>query len=85
MLYLDGRSEDCFQVGSNHLTEVGKMRKMPFTVEKRTAKLSFQLLNGTREGGLRNVALFSCTREVQFLCDRKKVTHLMHFHTGTPR
>jgi hypothetical protein len=34
---------------------------------------------------LRNVALFSGTREVQFLCDRKKVADLMHLHTGTPR
>jgi hypothetical protein len=85
MPYLGGRLVDGFQMGSNHFTEVSKMREMAFTVKKRTAKLSLQLLNRTRQRGLRNVALFSRAREIQFLGDRKKVADLVHFHTGTPR
>src|SRR5262249_16172531 len=61
------------------------MREMAFAVKKRAAQLSLQLLNRTRERGLRNVALFSRAREIQFLRDGKKITDLVHLHTDTPR
>src|SRR6516225_2925330 len=82
---LDGSLVDSFEVGSNHLTEVGEMCEMAFTVKEGTAEFSLELLNGPGEGRLRNVALFSRAREVQFLRDRKKITDLMHFHAGTPQ
>src|SRR6516162_480773 len=84
-LCLDGRLVDSFQVRANHLAEVGEMREMAFAVKKRAAQLSLQLLNRTRERGLRNVALFSRAREIQFLRDGKKITDLVHLHTDTPR
>jgi hypothetical protein len=34
----------------------------------------------SRASGLPDVALFSCTREIQFLCTGEKITDLMHFH-----
>src|SRR6516165_204558 len=82
-LCLDGRLVDSFQVRANHLPEVGEMREVAFAVKKRTTQFSLQLLNRTRERGLRNVALFSRAREIQFLRDGKKVTDLVHLHTGT--
>src|SRR6516164_2602676 len=61
------------------------MREMAFAVKKRAAQFSLQLLNCTRERGLRDVALFGRAREIQFLRDGKKITDLVHLHTGTPR
>jgi hypothetical protein len=60
------------------------MREMALTVKKGAAELPLELLNRTRERRLRNVAFFSRAREVQFLCNGKKITHLMHFHASTP-
>src|SRR5271165_6612350 len=80
----DGGLVDGLQMRSNHFTEIGEMREMAFTVKKRAAKLSFQLLNRARERGLRDVALLRRAGEVQFLRDGKKITDLMHFHGGTP-
>src|SRR5262245_15993868 len=82
---LDRRLVDTFKVRTHHLDEVGKVREMAIAVKKRTTQFSLQLLNRTRERGLRNVALFSRAREIQFLRDGKKVTDLVHLHTGTPR
>jgi hypothetical protein len=84
-LCLDGRLEDSFQVGPNHLAEIGEMREMAFTVKERPTKLSLELLNRAGERRLRNVALFGRAREVQFLRNGEKITNLMHFHAGTPR
>src|SRR6266511_4649529 len=80
-LCLDSRLVDSFQVRADHLAELSQMREMAFSVKERSAKLSFQLLNCTRERGLRDVALFGCAREVQFLCDRQEISDLMHFHS----
>ena len=77
-------SYDGFQMGSNHLAEIGEMREMAFTVKKRAAKLSFQLLNGARERGLRDVALLAAREKFNSCCNGKKITDLMHFHGGTP-
>src|SRR6516165_3485345 len=82
---LDGRLVDGFQVRANHLAEVGEVREIALPVKKRTAEFSLQLLNRARERGLRNVALFSRARKIQVLRDGKKVTDLVHLHTGTPR
>src|SRR6516165_6852293 len=69
-----------FQMRAHHLTQLGEMRQVPLAVKKWPTKLTFELLDRTRERRLRHVALFSRSREVQFLCHPEEITDLMHFH-----
>jgi hypothetical protein len=48
------------------------MRIGTLTVKQRAAELDLQRLDGARERGLRNAALFGGAREVQLLAERKK-------------
>ena len=56
------------------------MGEMPLAIEKGAAKLSFQLLNGAGQRGLRHVTFFSRSRKIQLLRHGKKIADLMHLH-----
>ena len=66
------------------MAEIGKVREVAFPVKEWATELPFQLLDRPRERRLRDVAAFSGAREVQLLCDREKITDLMHFHGSPP-
>jgi len=53
-------------------------------MKQRAAQFLFQELDGARERGLRNVALFRGAREIEFLGHGEEITNLVHFH-GDPQ
>ncbi len=67
------------------MAEIGEVCEVALAVKELATELSFQLLDRPRERGLRDVAPFSSAREVQLLCDREKITDLMHLHGSTPQ
>jgi hypothetical protein len=71
-------------VRAHHLAEIGKMREMALAMDELSAKLHLQLLDGTRESWLRDIAFRSSAREIQLICDREKVADLVHFHRSAP-
>jgi hypothetical protein len=53
-------------------------------MDQHTAKLQFELLDGLGQGGLRYVALFRRTGEIQRTRQGQEVSDLMEFHETPP-
>ncbi len=68
------------QMRPDHLAEVREVCRFAVAVKKLSTELLFEKLDCPRQGGLRHIALFACAREIQFLCHRKEITNLVHFH-----
>ena len=64
----------------DHLAELREVCWFAVAVKKRSAELLLEKLDCARQGRLRHIALFASAREIQFLCHRKEITNLMHFH-----
>jgi hypothetical protein len=56
------------------------MRIAALAVEKRPAQFVLQLLNGTRQCRLTDIALVSSPGEVQRTRERDEIADLLHFH-----
>ena len=70
--------------GTMRLPNSVNFNLFPSSEEQRAAKFGFQLLNGRRQRGLRNMAGLGRPREVQSLRGGLEVAHLIHFHVGMP-
>jgi hypothetical protein len=66
------------KVRPDHLAKIGQVGEFVFATKELTTELALKLLDCAREGGLRHVTLLGGTREVQVLCDCKKITDLVH-------
>jgi hypothetical protein len=53
-------------------------------MEQLTAKFFLQEPDRACQGGLRNIALFGGSREIELGGDREKIPDLMHFHCTLP-
>ena len=54
----------------HHAAEFGEMRVRPFAPEELSSELVLELLDGSRQGRLRNVQPLGRSREIQVLGDR---------------
>ena len=75
-----GAAVDLLQIGLERAAELGEMRVGALAVKQRTAQLFFELLDGARQRGLRDVAALGRAGEVQFLAEAEEIADLMHFH-----
>ena len=60
--------------------EIGEVRQAVLTPQQEPAKLFLELVHGTRQRRLRDIAVLCRTCEVQGLADRQEVADLVHFH-----
>src|SRR5882724_4104821 len=65
---------------AHQFAKVGQVGPAALAVEHQGSQFLLQLLDGSGERRLSDVAGFSGAGEVQAVADRKKVTYLMHFH-----
>jgi hypothetical protein len=79
-----GLGLDGLDVGQHHAPQFGKVGLIALAIEKPTAKLGFERLDGAREGGLGDVANLGSAGEVQLPSQRQEVPDLLHFHGASP-
>jgi hypothetical protein len=66
------------------MAELGEVGEVALAPKKLSAQLFFQLFDGSRERGLRDVTLLGSAGEVQQARYGEEVSDLVHFHAGTP-
>ncbi len=77
-------AEDLFEMRLHQPAEIGEVRQIALPPQEKTAQLLLELLDRTRQGGLRHVAFLGGAREVERLRNCEEITDLVHLHRATP-
>jgi hypothetical protein len=77
-------AEDLFQMRFHQAAEIGEMSEVALPPQQKPAQFLLKLLDRSRQGGLRHIALLGGAREVERLRHRQKIADLVHLHSAAP-
>ena len=66
------------------VAKIGEMRVAPFAPDELAAQFKFKLLDGPRQSGLGDIALFCGARKIERSRHRSEIANLLHFHQNFP-